>query len=184
MIRTMTTMKLKLRTGLIATTLALAASAGGCGDGDEGVCNGSSAGGGLLEGSYCTNNELTWSEVRTFLQASGQGDFFSVEYIRPAGDGIEKTLVVLFDISLVVPTTNAEIRFVDLPGTSVRRITDVSQNLTDELDSERSSLTFTSPYTGVIGDQVEGTFVLFFTASQRALRGEFSGTLTDPAAGL
>ena len=165
-------------------TLALLAFAltVACGD-EDGECNGGAAGGGLLEGSYCSETELKWTEVRTFQQVAGTGTFFTVEYVRPAGDGLEKTLIVQFDVNRVVPNTNEQIRFLQAGG-SVRRITNVAQDLTSQLDAERSVFTFTAPYTGEIGSPVRGEFTLFFTTSGRNLRGEFEGTLVDPAAGI
>ena len=154
-----------------------------CGGGDEGECNGSSFGGGLLEGSYCSNTELKWTEVRTKLQVSGNRRFFSVEYVRPAGDSLEKTLVLLFDISRVVPNQNQAIEFLAASG-SVRRITNVIQDLTQELDRERSTLTFSAPYSGELGSRVEGEFSLFFSSTGRTLRGEFSSSLVDAAEGI
>ena len=167
---------------IVLRTLAVALlCAAGCGDGDEGECNGSDFGGGSLEGSYCSGVELKWTEVRTKLQVSGPRTFFSVEYVRPAGDSLEKTLVLLFEISLVVPNQNERIRFLEASG-SVRRITSAIQDLTSSLNRERSTLTFTEPYTGELGSRVVGEFALFFDDSGRTLSGTFSGTLVDAAA--
>ncbi|MEL7368146.1 MAG: hypothetical protein AAFN74_04475 [Myxococcota bacterium] len=158
--------------------LVLLMTAAACGGSNEGQCNGSEAGGGLLEGSYCENVDITWTEVRTILQASGQNQFFRVEYVRPAGDALEKTLTLQFNVSRVVPNTNQRIQFLMASG-SVRRVTNVIQDFTSELDETRSTLTFTSPFSEDIGSAVEGEFALFFTASGRTLRGEFSGPLVD-----
>ena len=170
-------MKHHIRTWITISTLVVAATA--CGDGDEGACNGSAVGGGLLEGSYCSTTELTWTEVRIGLQSER---FFSVEYVRPAGDGLEKALALLFDITLVVPNQNQQISFLGASGQVTRIVSGSSpQNLTPQLDPTRSTLTFTEPYQGQIGSRVEGEFALFFESNGRTLRGEFEGELTDPA---
>lgn len=165
------------------TTLAVAATFGlvGCGD-EAGQCNGSATGGGFLEGSYCAETQLEWTEVRTLQQVAGMSTFFTVEYVRPAGDGLEKTLIVSFDVSQVVPNVNEQILFLQASGT-VRRVTDVAQDLTAQLDRERCTFTFTD-YAGTIGSRAAGEFTLFFTTSGRNLRGEFEGTLVDPSASV
>lgn len=163
-----------------ALGLAFAASlAVGCGDDDEGQCDGGSFAGATLEGSYCTNIEIRWTELRIKLQTSGNRQFFSVEYVRPVeGGAIEKALVILFDITDVPVQAGQPIRFVDFAG-SVRRVTSMIQNLTGELERDRTTLTF-DEYTGTIGSQVRGEFQMLFM-NGRALRGTFEGPLADAA---
>ncbi len=163
----------------LSAILALGLAAAACG-GAEGECNGSPTGGGFLEGSYCSEADLSWSEVRIERQPVGQEVFFSVEYIRPAGDSTETTLAISFIISRVIPNPNEDIEFLKAGG-SVRRVTaSGNPDLTNQLDPDASTLTFTEEYQDIVGTPVEGRFSLRFVDSGRSLLGEFSGTLTDP----
>lgn len=156
---------------------ALAAAA--CGDGDEGTCNGSPKGGGFLEGSYCSIEELTWDEVRIELQ---NGRDFVVEYVRPTEAGAAKPLSLFADVgTLVLPSQNQRIEFLnDLNGQVRQVLPSGNQTLTPMLDPALSTLTFTAPFTAEVGVRVAGEFALFFTTTGRTLRGTFDGTLVDP----
>ena len=172
----------KTLTPLLAALAA--ASMAACGGGEAGVCNGSELGGGILEGSYCSDLELRWTEVRTELRS---GRTFLLEYIRPAGTGTEKALSLDFDITAVVPDVDARIQFLGASG-QVRQVLSLegeasSRTITNDLDPTMSTLTFTAPFSSEIGAQVEGEFALFFTATGRILSGRFNSTLIDRSQG-
>ncbi len=163
----------------LALTLTALVAAAGCGDGDAGTCNGSAKGGGFLEGSFCSIEELTWDEVRIELQ---NGTDFVVEYVRPTEAGAAKPLSLFADVGrLVLPSQNQRIEFItDLSGQVRQVLPSGNQTLTSMLDPALSTLLFTSSFNGEVGAPVSGEFSLFFSTTGRTLRGTFDGTLVDP----
>jgi hypothetical protein len=156
--------------------LALAASflCAGCG-GDDGEreCNdGEEAN--SLEGSYCEDTEMKYTQVRVLTVA----DALRIEYTRPIGTGAEKTLQIILSGGNVVFAPNTEINLIDA-GAEVRRILAEAPapiTLTQELEAT-STLTL-NEYNAAIGSKITGSFAMLFK-SGRNLRGKFEATLED-----
>ena len=163
--------------GALALTVALAACGGE--DGEK-TCNGS-GGDNRLEGSYCEDVEMRFTEVRVLRQASGGSEFLRIEYVRPLGTGLEKTLTVLFDAGQLTITPGARLAFLTAGGSVRRVLLEGSVNLTSELD-DTTAVTFDT-YTGEVGTPVAGQVDLSFT-NGRKLTAAFSATLQDAAAQL
>ena len=147
---------------------------GGCGNGDgEHVCGGG-GGDNTLDGSYCEGIEMRFRSVRIRLQEAGTSQFLSVEYVRPMGDGLEKTLAILFDVSSIQVELGVPIRFLEASGSVRRVLAEGSQTLTPDLDPV-SNLTL-DVFSGAVGNPVRGSFALRFE-NGRTLLGDFSGSL-------
>ena len=159
----------------------LAVVVAGCGGEDgEKLCNGS-GGANRIEGSYCEDVEMRFTETRLLLQASaGDSKYLFIEYVRPLGTGLEKTLLVGFNTSQLTITEGERISFLPASGTVRRVLTEGSVTLTSELDST-TSVTLDS-YSGEVGTDMSGHVDLSFT-SGRKLTGYFSGTLAESSAG-
>lgn len=164
----------RTNTGAWMLGMVLAAALSGCGDdGKERAC-GSGSGDNSLDGSYCEGIEMLFNEVRVRVQEAGRSRFLSVEYVRPMGEGLEKTLAILFDVSQIQVAPGVPIFFLESSG-SVRRVLQAGiQTLTQELEPS-SNLTL-DVYSGEVGSRVEGSFAFRFT-NGRTLLGSFSGRL-------
>lgn len=154
-----------------------AALLGACGgsDGDEKRCNGG-GGANQLEGSYCEDVEMLFTDVRVNLLESGPQSFLRIEYVRPLGTGLEKTLMVVFVVSDVMVVEGEKIPLLDFGGSVTRVLNTGSVNLTSEL--EASSTVQLDTWSGEIGSPVSGRVDLAFQNGRR-LSGTFEATLTD-----
>lgn len=162
------------------TTLLVAAWAGfglACGSDDgEKSCNGS-GGDNKLEGSYCSDVDMLFTEVQIRLQASGALRFLFVEYVRQFDEGVEKTLSIGFDTNQVQVQAGQPVDFLPANGSVRRILLEGSQNLTNDLEAT-SRITFDTYQNGEIGTSIDGQFNFLFT-SGRVLAGEFEGTIID-----
>jgi hypothetical protein len=146
---------------------------GGGGDGDERHCN-DGGDGNTLNGSYCEDVDMIFTQAK-FLTVSTA---LRIEYVRPIGTGIEKTLQIILDGSRVVLEPNVDIQLL-AAGAQIRRILVNAQaplTLTGEVEAS-STIRF-SEYTGAIGSRIAGQFAILFK-SGRTLSGEFEGTIED-----
>lgn len=155
--------------------LLLPALLAACGGSDDGLrhCNDGGSGS-TLHGSYCEGIDMAFSEV-AILTISGA---LRIEYVRPLGTGLEKTLQIIIDGSVINLEPNVEIELL-AAGAQVRRViaeAQAPQTLTGELEPS-SSITF-SQLTGEIGSPIAGEFAMLFK-SGRTLGGEFAGTIED-----
>jgi hypothetical protein len=164
-----------------AKALALALALAACGGEDDGerLCNGA-GGDNRLEGSYCEDVEMRFSEVRLLSQASGGAQFLRIEYVRPVGTGLEKTLAVLFDPGQLDVQLGQRLPFLTAGGSVRRVLLEGAVTLTPELE-DTSAVTL-DQYTGVVGDPMAGQVDLSFK-NGRKLTAYFSGTLADAAPG-
>ncbi len=154
---------------LFVTTLSA------CGGEEEGVCNGGSYAGGKLEGSYCEDVEMRFTELRTRLQSSGQQQFLAIEYVRPLGTGLEKTLSVVLQISSVTVTPGQPIDLLAAGGSVRRTLSEGVMNLTPEVENT-STLTLDVDQ-GEVNTAIKGRVNILFKTG-RTLSGEFDGNLT------
>ena len=150
---------------------ALAFALAGCGDDGETSCNGG-GGDNRLEGSYCEQVEMVFTEARL----RKQGTFLLIEYVRPIGTGLEKTLIVTLDTDGLMIVPGERLDFLASGGTARRVLTDATVNLTPELDP--TSTIQLDTWTGDVGSPIAGRVDLSF-ASGRKLSAVFSGTLVE-----
>lgn len=167
-------MQFILRTALMAAILGLCAC-GGASEGDELSCNGN-GGDNLLEGSYCEDVEMIFTEARVLSLVSGARSFVRIEYVRPLGTGLEKTLMVVFDASAVMIVPGEKFNFLDAGGSVTRILQAGPVGLTGEL--EGTNTVQLDVWTGELDSPVEGRVDLAFKNGRR-LSGEFKATLQD-----
>ena len=100
---------------LAATLLALAMLPLGCGESaqSEASCNGGGSPS-SLEGSYCEGLEMIFTEVQIEILETDERKILTIEYVRPLGDAVEKTLQIIFDTTGVELTPNTALGLVDL----------------------------------------------------------------------
>ncbi len=163
-----------LRRALALTLISLAAC-GGVTEGDERQCNGSS-GDNLLEGSYCEDVEMIFTEARVLKLESGSRSFLRIEYVRPLGTGLEKTLMVVFDANAVMIVPGEKFDFLDAGGSVTRILQSGPVGLTGELEGTNTVQLDT--WTGELGSPVQGRVDLSFRNGRR-LSGTFKATLQD-----
>jgi hypothetical protein len=165
--------------GLLLTAL-LSAHCGGAGS--ESSCNGGSTGGGSIEGSYCEEVEMIFSEVRTRLVQSKDENnedvprSLEIDYRRPLGTGFETTLKISINLLFFELRDNVSVDLTET-GTSVRRILEDGVIDLNGQIGDNSNVTL-SKYSGELGSDTVGTFDILFT-SGRTLRGDFSSKLVD-----
>jgi len=159
---------------LLLSTVACGLAA--CGDSDgESRCNGG-GGANQLEGSYCEDVEMLFTEVRLTQLESGPRSYLRIEYVRPIGTGLEKTLSVVFDTNAVMITEGEKIDLLAAGGSVTRVLTTGAVNLTDDLEGTNTVQLDT--WTGALDSRVTGRVDLSFS-SGRKLSGTFDGTLAD-----
>lgn len=160
------------------TALAASATLLACGgDGDDTRCNGG-GGSNQLEGSYCEDVEMVFSEVRLSLLTSGPRAYLRIEYVRPIGTGLEKTLSVVFDTNAVTIEPGTKLDLLTAGGSVTRVLSEGIVTLTPELEGDNTVQLDT--WTGEIGSRVSGQVDLAFSNGRR-LSGTFDGTLVDAA---
>lgn len=162
-----------LRTSLLACAMTVA---WGCGsDTGENRCNGG-GGANTLEGSYCEDVEMLFTEARMLTLTSGDRAFLRIEYVRPLGTGLEKTLMVVFDTQAATITPGEKIDFLQAGGSVTRVLLAGPVTLTTELEGTNTVQLDT--WTGEIGSPIKGRVDLSFKNGRR-LSGTFEGTLQD-----
>ncbi len=161
-----------LRTSLLACATLLSACGG---DSSETKCNGG-GGANTLEGSYCEDVEMLFTEARLLKLTSGDRAFLRIEYVRPLGTGLEKTLMVVFDTQAVTITPGEKIDFLQAGGSVTRVLLAGPVTLTTELEGTNTVQLDT--WTGEIGSPIKGRVDLSFKNGRR-LSGTFEGTLLD-----
>lgn len=165
-----------MQRALRSLALACALVGTACGsDGDETRCNGG-GGANTLEGSYCEDVEMLFAEARLLKLSSGDRDFLRIEYVRPLGTGLEKTLMVVFDTKAVTITEGEKINFLEAGGSVTRVLLNGPVTLTGELEGTNTVQLDT--WTGEIGSPIKGRVDLSFKNGRR-LSGTFEGTLQD-----
>ena len=157
---------------LFAGLLALV----GCGGSDgEKQCNGS-GGANTLTGSYCEDVEMRFSQVRLLRVDAGATAFLRIEYVRPLGTGLEKTLMVILDTGATSIETGTKIDLLGNGGSVTRLLVEGSINLTPELEAP-TTVEFET-YSGELGSSLKGQVDLSFS-NGRKLTGTFEGILED-----
>lgn len=158
----------------------------GCGSGDELKCGGSGSGGDSLDGSYCEDIPIQFTEATIGRQNSNGSDeyFIFVRYVDATANTVEprKVLEILIPSSGVVIEPDKEIPIKDVVGATVRRFPSAEEGsiqaivLTQELQ-DTSSITFTE-FTGEFDSIAKGEFALLFE-SGRTLSGTFEGPIDE-----
>jgi hypothetical protein len=167
----------------IITTLVLIL-ASSCGEGEELQCGGSGEGGDSLDGSYCEDVPITFTEAEVRRQNSGEEYYIFVRYVDAETNPTEprKVLDILIPSSGVIIAPNTQILIRMVQGATVRRFPSAMEgniqaiDLTQEL-AATSQITFTE-FTGEIDSNASGEFGFLFE-SGRTLNGTFSGMIIE-----
>lgn len=158
-----------MRATLLLALVALAAPVAGCG--------GNSGG---LHGSICAGTERCNYDTVTIRNVSDPQDTITVIQI----DYTEGPLVEAVARTTVVCDVSSFVKGEPLPASDVRHVGASAGDVFPTFYPGDGTCTFDTDL--VVGGQVAGTFQAVFTTetgTQRALYGEFEGTL-DPAGGI
>jgi hypothetical protein len=155
-----------------------------CGNGDELKCGGSGEGGDSLDGSYCEDVPITFTDAEVRRQNSGEQYFIFVRYLDATANTVEprKVLEILIPSSAVVIEPNRQILIRMVQGATVRRFPSADEGAIQAIDltaelQDTSQLTFTE-FTGEIDSSARGEFGFLFD-SGRTLSGTFSGAIIE-----
>ncbi len=172
-----------MKTTLCSMTFAILAAS--CGGGDMLQCGGSGSGGDSLDGSYCEDVTISFTEAEVRRQnTTGEDYYVFVRYVDGNANTVEprKVLDILIPSSAVVIEPNTQILISQIPGATVRRFPSAEEgsvqaiDLTPEL-KDTSQVTFTE-FTGEIGSSAKGEFGFLFE-SGRTLMGTFESPIIE-----
>jgi len=155
-----------------------------CGSGEELKCGGSGEGGDSLDGSYCEDVPISFTEAEIRRQNSGDEYYIFVRYVDAESNPMEprKVIDILIPSSGVIIEPNTQILIRMVQGATVRRFPSAVEgniqaiDLTQELAAS-SQITFTE-FTGAIDSNAAGEFGFLFE-SGRTLNGTFSGPIIE-----
>jgi hypothetical protein len=154
----------------------------GCSGGDELECGGAGASGDSLDGSYCEDIPISFTDAEIRRQDSTDQYYIFIRYVDANANTVEprKVLEILIPSSGVIIEPNKQIFIRMVQGATVRRFPSAEEGtiqaipLTEEL-KDTSQVTF-SEFTGEIDSAASGEFALLFE-NGRTLSGTYSGTI-------
>lgn len=155
-----------------------------CGSGDELLCGGSGASGDSLDGSYCEDVEIAFTDAEVRRQNSGSNYFLFIRYVDAAQNPVEprKVLEILIPAAEVEIEPNRPILIRAVPGAIARRFPSADEGSVQAIDltadlRDTSQVTFTE-YTGEIDSNAKGEFGFLFE-NGRTLSGTFEGPIVE-----
>ena len=164
---------------LISIAVAVAFFASACSGDDKTTCNGAD-GANSLDGSYCEDIDMAFTEVRIKSQESAGNQFVTIEYLdgelNPQNP--VKTLQIIFNAGATMIEPDAPLDL-NVIMASIRRFPPEASrpiDLTGDLE-DSSNLVFSS-FSNTLGDNIKGSFALLFDTG-RTLNGDFEGPLVD-----